>query len=417
MTAAREGTPPRYRSVSAVIVGVAILGIACGLLLEAMPTAPSGARGSPPTAVPSASRSRRPAVAASVRRQVPSGAKVSDDSLHERAPRTLEPSPYRGLGPSGPLVPPDPVEPGDAWLFLALVDAADGRPVECQIHLWRLDAPANGNWLEGDQLLLQADVPVEGRWIRGLPAGRYRAVCLAERADADDPDAFEVAPPVTHRTLVLRMPRDVPARLLLFDDRGARVVEAERGPDRGSRGLRHVYTRPWVKMRRPRDPGAIFASGGIGGRFFGSHARGGWRTVRDSGAGFDLGPTPVDPRNRTVRKTAPFRAPGTGTCYATVRGSDPEERIYVGLLMPVRRVLEQIVLEDGGDPRDIRDDVYVSTQAVRVEGGAQATAWSSVPIEVRIQSEDYEEATFRFTLGEGIPVMRLKPRSATEQSG
>ena len=75
-------------------------------------------------------------------------------------------------------------------MFLEVFERTTREPVATTLHLWRLDAPGNEHWTAGDQRQAIVEVAAGGSWIRELPAGRYRARCVAERRGNDDPQEF-----------------------------------------------------------------------------------------------------------------------------------------------------------------------------------------------------------------------------------
>ena len=159
-------------------------------------------------------------------------------------------------------VPPDHLGEGEACLTIRLVDRATRKPVGAGVRLWRLDVPEDDAFSAGDQIQAEAEVPAKGLPIEGLPIGRDRIECDAQRKGAPDPPAFTVATEF-RRDFEVDLPRTFTARLAVFDENGRPV---ERG--KLSRGFPVTDTRPailpdWATPREPKR-GSTFIRIGTG---------------------------------------------------------------------------------------------------------------------------------------------------------
>jgi hypothetical protein len=111
------------------------------------------------------------------------------------SPEELPAVPEPNAANETPVTPP--IESGSCALELTLVGAETGKPVASEVHLYRLDIPANARWRAGDHLHAQFSIPVTGHRVDNLPAGRYRLDCAVQRASGTADREFEVLGPLT----------------------------------------------------------------------------------------------------------------------------------------------------------------------------------------------------------------------------
>ena len=150
----------------------------------------------------------------------------------------------------------DPVERGPCSLFLRVVSEDAGRPVRTEVYLYRLDAPGNEHWSEGDRLKATVMVEREGTRIEELPEGRYRVYSMQQRKQSEDPPAFRVAGELTKHTVRIPLPRRYRVYVMVYDERGRILRDAERR-DVGY-GKSSTQKEPtWLRKRRFRSPDGI----------------------------------------------------------------------------------------------------------------------------------------------------------------
>ncbi len=228
----------------------------------------------------------------------------------------------------GRVGPPDPVEAGEAFIDLSLLDVDDGSPCSSQVVLWRIAAPANALWTAGDQDI--AEALVEGTHRFGpIAAGEYRLVCAEERAGAPQQDSYLVAG-VTPITLRLERPK---ARLALLvpgpdQDIGAAALQAKFGPHL----TRYVeWRRPeWVVARsvQPDYPWEFFEewSSSDSDPAVETHD---WVLLPESPDGHELGLHPGDSRHRRTHRRVDLLKDGDTWGAVVIENTAPGPHILV----------------------------------------------------------------------------------------
>lgn len=115
---------------------------------------------------------------------------------------------------------PDPPQKGNCELVIDFIDAVTGEAVAGEVKLYRLDAPDNELWTEGDQLQLHAHTQGNELIASQIPEGRYRAYPLFARLHAPTPPAFEVEGYTTRISQKVEMPAKHLIHLQLFRSDG-----------------------------------------------------------------------------------------------------------------------------------------------------------------------------------------------------
>ncbi len=117
-------------------------------------------------------------------------------------------------------MPEDPPQQGDCDLQIDFVDSITGVAVAGQAKLYRLNAPGNEHWTDGDQLQLSAWAS-DGHFIAAqIPPGKFRAYPLFARIDAPTPEAFKVEGFLTRVTQQVEMPQKELLHVQLFRSDG-----------------------------------------------------------------------------------------------------------------------------------------------------------------------------------------------------
>jgi hypothetical protein len=304
---------------------------------------------------------------------------------------------------------PDPVEHGECVLFLHVVDADTGNPVASTVDLWRLDAPGNADWTEGDQIQVTAEIPVEGAKLEALPAGVYRPRCLAERYSAEDPTPLRVAGPLTEVTIPIQMPREFRAYVKVVDSRGALVP-------RGSlrRGWRFWHDRSrnpaWRRPRRLRGPeprvgrGARGGGGGGGGRS---------ATAPQPPDGFPLGPSPEDSKKSCTTYGFSIEVEGANDVSVCVPGEATDGVTFLGLAVPLETVTGDLRMPDGRTIAEAGGTVDVSFDAVELKPSAPSPTLVDLPFHIRVTVPGKKTLSFDRKLGEPAPALVFEEASAT----
>jgi len=308
---------------------------------------------------------------------------------------------------------PDPLELGECSLHLEVFDRESQEPVRTVIHLWRLEAPGNEHWEAGAQHQATLEVGVGGRWFRELPAGRYRARCLAERRASDDPHEFIVGGATTRHRLLIDRPREREVLVKLYTSAGEPIREAEFRL--GSRGANsHSVSRPeWATVRAPKfDAG--FTGFGAGGGWSGSR-RIPWKLLQaDADGWFRPGTVLEGQRDQTPTYRLEARA-GELAILSHYFDGDTEELQLVSVLIDAHPVERSVVTPDGRESHELEDRLRV-TSGVLPHRDGQRDAWRRVPIEAsRRWSSDDEDLEFEFTLDElPLPTRVLVEKPAKE---
>lgn len=296
----------------------------------------------------------------------------------------------------------DPVLIGNCALVLTLVDRRTRRRMASEITLWRIDAPASGNRTRGDQPQHQVKVPSNGMRFEHLVAGDYRAVCHAERADASDPPAFRVEGRETRVTLELALPAKRRAWLVLYDEDGSLIREAEMRVGARISRPKVVGTRDWVKRRKIL--GATQKSAGNPRRSGGSRSDSthrSWVGVRAGVKGFDLGSFPGDPRHVHVHQAIEFRVRDGRSATVHVHGKHHGERVYYSVMPRRGRVLDALELPGRNNGHAIAKEVTVEGRELLAGQVTTGEPWREVPIYVLVHHPDYQRLSFTFRLGDG----------------
>lgn len=304
---------------------------------------------------------------------------------------------------------PDPVERGECALFLEVFDREDLEPVRTTVHLWRLEAPENEHWGAGAQLQTTFDVGLEGGSAEELPAGRYRARCLAERRGNQDPQEFVVSGRTTRHRLLIDRPRDREVLVKLFSADGEPIHEAEF--HLGKRGAHsHSVGRPdWAADRAPKFEADSFGMG-MGGSWSGGR-RTTWKTLRaDADGWFHPGTVREGHRRETPTFRLEARVDGLAPLSHDFDGDVAELR-WVSVLVDPGVAARSVLAPDGRTSDELGIHLRVSSGVVPFQEGRR-DEWRSVPIEAaRRWESDYEDLEFRFTLAE----LPLPTRSLVEK--
>ena len=286
-------------------------------------------------------------------------------------------------------IPDDPVERGPATLVLTVRDADTDAPVSGTVHLWRLDAPGNADWLEGDQLQGMLWV-AEGRGERGeLPEGRYRAVFSEQRAAAEDPAMFEVRGERSEITLAVPMPRRFPAWLRLLDEHGHPLPAAELGWS--GRRWSKVSTPPvWAHARTLRDASIPVPHRGQGGHASMSSGGSAGTSVRAVDGLLPIGDFAEPSRGERSARMGRVRAEGRSTVDVTLGGGPTSPTTHLGVSLPLATLLDRVLLPDGAPVFGSKTRVRATCQAELLTPETPPDRWRSMPVRIVVTLDGYE---------------------------
>lgn len=326
------------------------------------------------------------------------------------------------------VTPHDPIESGSSSIHLTLQDSVTREPISSHIYLWRLNAPANEIWGEGDQCQFSLNIPAEGQTIRELAPGQYRAQVKATSLRSNDPSAFlvEANSVDTHQGVSLSVARPSvrPAFTRIVDRHGNPITEI-RKPGSGSRHG-HQWTAPsptetrndsvdlipsWITARKPKDPDTVPGYDRGGGKYGGRGSGLRTETIQATDPrGFELGkfrePTLYTNNISTTRCATP-----EGRAHVNIRidRRDASPWEYCGLSIERVLLLESIHLPDGRTGSSISDSVDIASQAIM--SAAATEGWEDqVVTVVTVDHPDYERLQFGYRLLEGEPPIRTLSR-------
>lgn len=293
---------------------------------------------------------------------------------------------------------PDPLETGDCALFVEVYDLDSQSPIASSVHLWRLEAPENEHWNAGAQRQSEVHVGVEGSWIRDLPAGRYRALCVASRRNGDDPLEFNVSGATTRIRLGVEMPREREVMLRLYTADGALIRSADvRFVVKGA-NHRSVKRPDWATPRTSKhEPTQVRF--GVGGGYSGSRRSSPRRLQADAEGWFHIGVAREGDRRSTSNYRMEAQHDSLTPLIHYFDGDEAELR-FVSVLIDPTAAEQSVLTPEGLDCTEIEDRMRVTSSAVPYDPDA-VDVWRSVPIEAaRRWGSDYEDLEFRFTIDE-----------------
>lgn len=306
-------------------------------------------------------------------------------------------------------LPTDPIETGDCELALRLFDSETRDPVESDVFLWRLDAPGNENWTDGDQLQARESIPKDGFTFGSLPAGDYRVVCVEERFDAVDHKMFRVEGPETRVDLNLLMPRARKAHVQIYSVDGNVVKRATIASRGHTPGTRPVDRPEWLRERELRGrldkPGAF----GLGGGGAGLVKRRSLSTAEEEG--FLLGRIKEDRRSTRARYFFDVTPPALSTTHVQIDASH-EQLQYVGVAIDPQYIVSRLRQPNGAPVDDaVKAHIDIVATAVHCSGRDPAEMWSRVEINVKVADRRFETLRFSFRWEDGdLPDQYLRLR-------
>ena len=308
--------------------------------------------------------------------------------------------------------PPDPSESGPCNLVLRAIDGDRYRPIQIPIQIWRLNAPGNHEWTEGDQWQTSVKLRPEGTRIEGLPAGEYRAYCLFQRAGTNDPIAFHVGGDLTKHTLVVPMPRKHKVFVRVYDEKGRLLDWKEHGAYGPGRSLNGRYGPRWRKGRRRVNPAR---NGGVGLRSYTRCARISRRPGPPRAA-----PQPIlvgefedDDKRGPAWSRIVCRFDGDRTPVEFIHYHRPgPDRTYAVLSVPMAPIREAVLLPDGRRALEAGATLRVRCEPLVVTKATPADAWRTIPLSVTVWLYGYEPLRFDYGLGKKLTPRVMRPKKA-----
>ncbi|MFH0946804.1 MAG: hypothetical protein V2A76_16540 [Planctomycetota bacterium] len=343
------------------------------------------------------------------------------DELHPPVREEVCPSePLAEIGADG-RGRPDADGVGGCSLTLRLTDQATGQPVATEVWLLRSDDSTQTTLGFNDEQIGRFDVPWHGRTIRELRPGTYRLICGAESCLTAGSEPFEVGGRTTELVLAIELPRCRSAHLLVFDEVGNRIHDAQllRGDS-----LEHAVALDdpeWVDLEgrdaAPREPMMSYVEDPLT-RAASFRSAGGWAPVGADPLGFWLGQYGGDSRRWLTTHDILLKRAGKSNVLCVVQGRDPGDRIYFSVMIDPRPVLESIRLPDGTSAASFPESVSIVATSPTLDELGTDKPWEKVPIYVGVCHPGFHPFSFSFRLEDGdlgartlSPVQRLESRS------
>lgn len=310
----------------------------------------------------------------------------------------------------------DPVEGGTCTLEISLVDADTAAPIESSVDLWRLHAPPNENWIEGDQRVGRFKVRETGLRIPDLPEGDYRIVILRQTSALPDPDPFEVKGPLTTLRWTVVRPKPLPVWIDLRDESGTPLtarprIEIQRTATEGDVLNRSTADRPWVQARKKRDPDAgrsNTSGGGLGVAAFGTVALG------PEPDGFRINDLATASVAGSPTHTLNCRVDGFERCTAKILGTDVgDARRFVGVCVKRSSIVDRLSYRADWREEDrqrIGKAMKVTASALSRAENPLADSYLDVPIRVTLDDPACAPIDLTFKLRDGLPEIAIELR-------
>jgi len=333
---------------------------------------------------------------------VRSPAAVEEERQADKPPPPLE-KPVETVKVKEPAkAAPDPIEKGDCTLFLRVVDEASGNPISTQVELWRLNAPENEHWTEGDQKQRDTLVPKEGVDIVDLPVGDYRVVVAGQRRASEDPQPFHVSGDRTLVCLSVPLPRSFRVFLKVLDENGIPLREGGLRTSQAWSGAAVAPSLVGVRRRKsPRDAGGHFSISGIGGATLTSRTRTRLGVRPGNDDRFDLGLVDESARKRGEGPaTVNFILAGRTQVSVQVSSDEAGEKTYFGVSVPMEWIEALVFMPDGRSAKEAGGSFRASCAAIPVDG-APPFGWSrTLPIKVSVVLPGYKKLEFEYRISQ-----------------
>lgn len=291
----------------------------------------------------------------------------------------------------------DPVQLGPALLDLRLIDARTDEPVASQVELWRIDAPGNDAWTDGDQLQQSAHVPVDGWVFTHLPEGRYRLVCDAAVWNAQPPE-ITVSAPRTQLDVPIEVPVSFRVRVVVRDRYG-RLVPGVLVQREQPRLLQ--LSEPWRFDRAPREGFADYVSEEVSVDLPPRASVG-----PQSEDGFDLGGFRGAQRGSHQVQGFVLETPDGARVHVAIPTQAEGNVDLVAVAVPPGDVLPGVRVPAGADGEPM---VEVVGEAVAAERGLPLDGWDHAPVRILVGLAGCESKVVSWTVADGdLPLIELE---------
>ncbi|MBC8403876.1 MAG: hypothetical protein H8E15_01515 [Planctomycetes bacterium] len=305
-------------------------------------------------------------------------------------------------------LPADPPQQGDCDLQIDFVDSLTGEAVAGQVKLYRLDAPGNEHWTEGDQLQLSAWAN-DGQFIAPqIPSGSYRAYPLFAHLDATTPEPFEVEGFLTRVTQQVEMPQTEFLRLQLYRSDGLLYNgDADQVEFQHLEALSNGSGKPepeWLKERALKNQDTVYYSE-FGSISWGFSAP--WKTYIADPNGFPLWEIKGDNREQQQIYRAHVRVNQSlaNTVHIKARG----HATYAAIFVDPAELQAKLIFPSDMPNQDLSHKFRVQTTAVPL-GGAKgftmAAAWGQLRVLISLSHPGFKPIRLTWTPSDG-PLPRI----------
>ena len=306
----------------------------------------------------------------------------------------------------------DPVGLGECTLEIKFFDSQDFSPVSGQVQLWRLDAPGNDFWSNGDQLQVDALAYKGVLTIENLPAGKYRLHPLFARKGSLANPEFEVSGEFTQFDCAVEMPGvdDVAVKIYRPDKTLLFVTNEQIQTKRlGWRLSGRVVDPNWKNGRVDKSTGLVNPPRMSEKK--GSASKRPWsqQTVNDLGVRFgDL----VEGNRQSMRIYRFQLRNGTHSSMRLTLPHSGRSTEYVALYIEPADLQANLVFPEGQEVQELSKNFIIESTALPLDVENGATLDSVLPqveVEINFLAVGFDAVNFTWRPADGpLPKIQLK---------
>lgn len=308
----------------------------------------------------------------------------------------------------------DPVQTGECTLEIKFMDSKDFRPVSGRVQLWRLNAPANERWSNGDQLQVETIARQGLLTIEELPEGQYRLHPLFARKGSSAQAAFTVSGEFTTIDCMVEMPstQDVAVKIYRLDQS---TFLATGEPVETKRLGWSITGRPidpqWQQRRIEKATGQPLPQ--TISQKKGSGSKRPWRkqTVNDLGVRFAELAEGDRQSMRTYRFQLRNGSRESMRLNLEHKGRDTQ---YVALFLSADELQDCLVFPEGQSPQDLRKNFIIDSSSVPFNpdsGQTLDSALQQVEVEIHFLAVGFKGVSFKWKPADGpLPKIQLAPQ-------
>jgi hypothetical protein len=314
--------------------------------------------------------------------------------------------------------PPDPLARGTSCLVVRVTSEDTGDPVAVDLQLWRVHAPGNAAWTQGDQLQATSHANSGAAMFEGLPEGTYRLSSGDARRGTNDPPAFEVRGDVTEVSVSLPLPRPFGVWLRVVDGEGTLVRRGLCGSARNGSTRETLYEPDWIASRTRRDVAdGAFVGPRSGGLVCSFSCCGGPAAATPCEAvdarGFWFGDNLERARAHWAFTDHVFRAGDSSVVEWDVDDEERRDRTYLGVVVPIDVLVARVTLPNGMPLTRAESRVHADCEAILVGEDTPEDAWRTLPIRVWVHVDGHDALRFEASAKDPSPRWALTRPTAS----